>query len=87
MVGHQLASAANDVSMADALARGWRVQLRPAGLLIHTCGQPSDPVLMDQLFAVMLRQESPRWPAAVLDDPGEVVLRGELELIEREINR
>ncbi|WP_159717575.1 hypothetical protein [Geminicoccus flavidas] len=69
--------------IAEARARGWHVEMRPAGLLIDTQGQPSDPALLDRLHVAMDQEEA--WPAHLLADPGEVILRGELELIEQEV--
>jgi hypothetical protein len=56
-------------------------------LVIHTCGQPSDPTLMNALYALMMGAEAAGWPAHLLDDPAEVVLRGELGAIEQEEDR
>lgn len=57
--------------IAEAETRGWRVDVRPSGILVDTCSQPADPALMDRLHCLML--DNP-----VLADPAEVVARGEL---------
>ncbi|WP_191058791.1 hypothetical protein [Geminicoccus harenae] len=82
---HVSVCAANADPIDAARARGWHVELRPAGLLIDTQGQPSDLALMERLHVVV--GQEPAWPAHLLSDPGEVVLRGELDLIEREPGR
>ncbi len=80
---------ANDDPIAQARARGWHVELRPAGLLIDTNGQPSDPALMDRLHHLALDHDNqvPAWPAHLLANPGEVVLHGELDTIEQACSR
>lgn len=61
--------------IAEAEARGWRVEMRASGILVDTCGQPSDPALIDRLHRLVL--DDP-----VLADPAEVVVPGELAEIE-----
>ena len=46
----------NDDPIAEARARGWRVEVRPSGLLIDTQGQPAERGLMDRLHELMLDQ-------------------------------
>jgi hypothetical protein len=78
--------AAYEAPNSEARARGWQVELHPSGWLVETGGGPSDPGLMNRLHAALLAtdREAARWPAAVTDDPGEVVLHGTLDEIERE---
>jgi hypothetical protein len=70
--------------LARASAQGWRVELRPSGLLVDTCGKPTDPALMDALHALARDQETPPLPDHLLADEGEIVLRDELDEIEQE---
>ena len=65
--------------LTDAAARGWCVEVRHTGLMIDTRGGHLDPVLLDRLHAIVLHD--------VANDPGEVVLRGELAEIEQEFMR
>ena len=80
------ARAANDDPIAVARARGWHVELRPVGLLIDTRDHAPNLALMDRLHGVMQGQEA-AWPAAVLADPAEITLRGELDTIEGKWSR
>jgi hypothetical protein len=83
--GQEPATPTNDDLIVAVRAHGRRVKARRSGLQIDTQGQQSDPTLMTRLHAATDQQAT--WPDAVLADPGEVILRGELNLIEQETHR
>ncbi|WP_191057507.1 hypothetical protein [Geminicoccus harenae] len=49
----------------------------PSGILVDTRRRTTDPALLDQLHGLLLHGDG-------ILDPGEVVLRGELDAIEQE---
>ncbi|WP_159717789.1 hypothetical protein [Geminicoccus flavidas] len=61
----------------QARTLGWRVEALPSGILVDTRRRPTDPDLLDRLHGLLLHGDE-------LLDPGEVVLRGELDAIEQE---